>query len=56
VLNEFFGGIVMQLAVSIAGVGIMVAVAAFLEWLGAAQDASGGSAVGAPTASRGARG
>jgi hypothetical protein len=56
VLNEFFGGIVMQLAVSVAGVGIMVAVAAFLEWLGGAQDASGGSAVGAPTASRGARG
>ncbi|HEX2229833.1 MAG TPA: OpgC domain-containing protein [Candidatus Binatia bacterium] len=56
VLNEFFGGIAMQLAVSVAGVGIMVAVAAFLEWLGAAQDASGGSAVGAPTASRGARG
>jgi hypothetical protein len=56
VLNEFFGGIAMQFAVSAAGVAIMIAVAALLEWLGAAQGASGGSAVGAPTASRGARG
>jgi hypothetical protein len=56
VLNEFFGGIVMQFAVSAAGVATMIAVAALLEWLGAAQDASGGSAFGAPTASRGARG
>lgn len=55
VLNEFFGGIVMQLTVSAAGVAIMIGVAALLEWLGAAQDASGGSALGAPTASRGAR-
>jgi hypothetical protein len=55
VLNEFFGGIVMQFAVSAAGVAIMIAVAALLEWLGAAQDASGGSAVAAPTASTGAR-
>jgi len=56
VLNEFFGGIAMQFAVSVAGIAIMIAVAALLEWLGAAQDASGGSALGAPTASRGARG
>lgn len=56
VLNEFFGGIVMQFAVSAAGVAIMIAVAALLEWLGAAHDASGGSAVGASTASRGASG
>jgi hypothetical protein len=55
VLNEFFGGVIMQFAVSAAGVGIMIGVAALVEWLGAAQDASGGSAVGAPTA-RGARG
>jgi len=46
----------MQFAVSAAGVAIMIAVAALLEWLGAAHDASGGSAVGASTASRGARG
>ena len=56
VLNEFFGGIAMQFAVSVAGIAIMIAVAALLEWFGAAQDASGGSALGAPTASRGARG
>jgi hypothetical protein len=55
VLNEFFGGIVMQVAVSAAGVAIMIAVAALLEWLGAAQGASGGSAVEAPTASTGGR-
>jgi hypothetical protein len=56
VLNEFFGGIVMQFAVSAAGVAIMIAVAALLEWSGSAHDASGGSAVGAPSARRGARG
>jgi hypothetical protein len=56
VLNEFFGGIPMQFAVSAAGVAIMVGVAALMEWFGAAQGASGGSALGAPTASRGARG
>jgi hypothetical protein len=46
----------MQFAVSAAGVAIMVGVAALMEWFGAAQGASGGSALGAPTASRGARG
>jgi hypothetical protein len=56
VLNEFFGGIAMQIAVSAIGAAIMIAVAALLDWLGAAQGASGGSAVGAPTASRGVRG
>jgi hypothetical protein len=56
VLNEFFGGILMQFAVSVAGVAIMIGVAALLEWFAAAQDASGGSAFRAPTASRGARG
>jgi hypothetical protein len=54
-LNEFFGGIAMQFIVSVAGIAIMIAVAALLEWFGAAQDASGGSAVGAPTASGGAQ-
>jgi hypothetical protein len=56
VLNEFFGGIPMQFAVSAAGVAIMIGVAALLEWFVAAQGGSGGSALGAPTASRGARG
>jgi hypothetical protein len=56
VLNEFFGGIALQFAVSAAGVAIMIAVAALLEWLGAAHNASGGSAVEAPTARRRARG
>jgi hypothetical protein len=53
VLNEFFGGILMQFAVSAAGIAIMIGVAAFMEWFGAAQRTSGGS-VGAPMAERGA--
>jgi hypothetical protein len=53
VLNEFFGGILMQLAVSAAGIAIMIGVAAFMEWFGTAQHTSGGS-VGAPMAERGA--
>jgi hypothetical protein len=56
VLNEFFGGLAMQFAVSLAGVAIMTAVAALLEWFVAAQGTRGGGTVGAPTASRGARG
>lgn len=56
VLNEFFGGVAMQFAVSVAGVAIMIGVAALLEWLVAAQGTRGGGAVGAPTASKGARG
>ena len=56
VLNEFFGGLAMQFAVSIAGVVIMIAVAALLEWFIAAQGTRSGGAVGAPTASKGARG
>jgi hypothetical protein len=55
VLNEFFGGILMQLAVSAAGIAIMIGVAAFMEWFAAAQHTSGGP-VGAPMAGRGARG
>jgi formiminotetrahydrofolate cyclodeaminase len=46
----------MQLAVSVAGVVIMIAVAALLEWIVAAQGTPGGGAVGAPTASKGVRG
>jgi hypothetical protein len=56
VLNEFFGGIPMQFAVSAAGVAIMIGVAALMEWFVSAQGASGGKALGAPTAGRGARG
>jgi hypothetical protein len=56
VLTEFFGGIPMQFAVSATGVAIMIAVAALMEWFGATQGASGGRALGAPTASRGAQG
>ena len=44
VLNEFFGGVLMQLAVSAAGVAIMIAVAALMEWFAAAQAAVGGRA------------
>ena len=56
VLNEFFGGLPMEVAVSLAGVGIMISVAALMEWFAAAQGASRGSALRAPTAGRGARG
>ena len=56
VLNEFFGGLPMQFAISIAGIVIMIGVAALLEWFVAAQGRPGGGAVGAPTASKGARG
>jgi hypothetical protein len=56
VLNEFFGGIPMQIAVSAAGIAIMIAVAALMEWFVAAQGASRGRALTAPTASRGTQG
>ena len=56
VLNEFFGGLAMQFVVSVAGVVIMIAVAALLEWFVAAQGTPRGGAVGAPTASKGAQG
>jgi hypothetical protein len=32
VLNEYFGGLVMQAAVTVAGVAIMIGVAALMEW------------------------
>ena len=54
VLNEFFGGIAMQLAVSAAGVAIMIGVAALMEWFAAAQGAGG--RLQAPATGRGARG
>ncbi len=56
VLNEFFGGIPMQLAVSAAGIAIMISIAALMEWFAAAQRPSGGRALGAPMAGRGAPG
>jgi hypothetical protein len=56
VLNEFFGGVAMQFAISVAGVVIMIGFAALLEWFVAAQGTSGGGAIGAPTARKGARG
>ena len=56
VLNEFFGGLAMQFAVSLAGAAIMIAVAALLEWLVAAQGTRGGGAIGAPSASKEVRG
>jgi hypothetical protein len=55
VLNEFFGGIPMQFAVSVAGVAIMIGVAALMEWFAAAQAASGDRALGQPTTGRGAQ-
>jgi hypothetical protein len=42
VLSEFFGGVLMQFAVSAVGVGIMVGVAALMEWFAAAQAGAGG--------------
>jgi hypothetical protein len=53
VLNEFFGGIPMQLTVSAAGIAIMIGVAALMEWYAAAERAAGGP-VGAPVG-KGAR-
>jgi hypothetical protein len=50
-LNEFFGGIPVQFAVSAAGVAIMIGVAALMEWFATAQSASG-RALGAPTTGR----
>ena len=42
VLNESFGHVLMQLAVSAVGIGIMVAVAALMEWFAAARAGAGG--------------
>jgi hypothetical protein len=41
VLSEFFGGLLMQLAVSALGVAIMIAVAAFMDWFAARTGARG---------------
>ncbi len=42
VLNESFGRVLMQLAVSVVGIGIMIAVAALMEWFAAARAGAGG--------------
>lgn len=41
VLNEFFGGIAMQLLVSAAGIAIMIGIASLMEWFAGAQAPSG---------------
>jgi hypothetical protein len=41
-LSEFFGGVAMQVAISTAGSGIMIAVAALMEWFSAAKAGAGG--------------
>jgi hypothetical protein len=41
VLNESFGRLLMQLAVSTVGIGIMIAVAALMEWFAAARAGAG---------------
>ena len=50
VLSEFFGGLLMQLAVSAVGVAIMIAVAAFMDWFAARAGAGGRVLEHAPTA------
>ena len=48
VLNEFFGGTLMQIVVSVAGIAIMISVAGLMEWFAAVQRASGSAALRAP--------
>ena len=50
VLSELLGGLLMQLAVSAAGVAIMIAVAALMEWFAARAGAAGRVPGHAPTA------
>ena len=40
VLNEFFGGIAMQLLVSATGIAVMIGVASLMEWFAGAQESS----------------
>ena len=57
VLNEFFGGIFMQLGISAAGIAIMIGIAALMEWFAAAQRRpSSGRVLGAPMTGRGTPG
>jgi hypothetical protein len=46
----------MQIAVSAAGIAIMIGIAALMEWFAAAQRPTGGRAVRAQVAGRGASG
>jgi len=46
VLNESFGRLPMQLAVSAAGIGIMVGVAALMDWFANARTGAGGRVAG----------
>jgi hypothetical protein len=55
VLDEFFGGILMQLTISAVGIAIMIGVAALMEWFASTQKLSGGAALEARMAGRGAR-
>ena len=53
-LNEFFGGVLMQIAVSAAGIAIMVGVAALMDWFAAAKAPSGAKGLRVPAAGGGA--
>jgi hypothetical protein len=53
VLREFFGGLLMQLVVSIVGVTVMVAVAALMDWFAARTGAGSRVPQHAPTAGGG---
>lgn len=53
-LNEFFGGVLMQITVSAGGIAIMVGVAALMDWFAAAKVSSGARALRAPAAGGGA--
>jgi len=53
VLNEFFGGIAMQLLVSAAGIAIMIGVALLMEWFARAKAAPGRGAPERAPAGRG---
>jgi hypothetical protein len=50
VLGELFGGVLMQLAISVVGIAIMIAVAELMEWFAAAQVATGRASGRAPIA------
>jgi hypothetical protein len=39
VINELFGGPVLQIAVAAAGIGIMIGVAALMDWFATAERA-----------------
>jgi hypothetical protein len=54
VLNEFFGGILMQILLSAAGIGIMIATAALLERFVFAKRTSATNPARVPTVSGGA--